>query len=156
MKNIWKVCATMVRRGGWGSIAAASAVTLYLPVSASTSEREFSDEQVANFEQRMRETRERLKLSDEQVTSLKPILRDSAQKRAKILESYGFDLEGDRQSGQRPGFRELRSMRSEMEEVREETEDSVEEFLNDDQMDEYLEIAEERREEIRARIREAR
>lgn len=157
MSILWRAGSYVFRQGISTPITVvAIATTLWFPASATAAEREFSDEQIAKFEQRMRDTRERLELSDEQVEAIKPVLRESAEKRGAILQSYGFSIEGGRESGERLGFRKARAMRSEMEGVRDETEQAMEEILDDEQMDEYLEIAEERQEEIRDRIRDSR
>ena len=128
-------------------IAAAAAVP-----SAEAQERRLTDDQRAQLEQYLEQVRARLNLSEEQRAQIEPALRRSFEERAEILQRYGVG----RDESQRPGFREARAMKSDLEEARKNNDAEVEKILDDRQMAEYRKIQEEMREQIRQRMRERR
>ncbi len=133
---------------GTSTRALLAAITLGVIAAASAAQaQELSDEQMAQLQERVQEMVQRLELTDDQLAALEPIIRESMESRRAIMESYGL---GD---GQRPSPRKLRGMRGEMQEVQEATQAEVSEILSDEQMDEYLAIQEERRDEMRAEMR---
>lgn len=115
---------------------------------AEAADRKLTDEQIAQIEERMAETRERLNLTDAQKEQLEPILRDSAEKRLVVLTSYGFS------EGVRPTltFREKIALGKEMRAIRDNTTSKVAGILDDKQMAEFEKIQEERRAEFRERL----
>jgi len=100
----------------------------------------------------MEETEERLQLTDEQRDAVRPILEDSYMQRQAILEKYGIDLESTNRSD-RPGRRTLRQIRNDLNRENEETTRKLEAVLTGDQMDRWKTLQEERRAEMRDRIR---
>lgn len=118
----------------------------------SAQQRHLTEAQIAEIEQRFEEIRERLNLTDEQRTAMEPILRRSFAERIGILEKYGVSRNG----GERPGFRQLRAMRKELEAAREQTERELSAVLDRGQMAEYRAIQDENRQAVRDRIRERR
>ncbi len=125
-------------------LAAAMTAT---PSVAQSSEAQ-REEAAAKIEERIRETAERLQLTDEQRPQVEAILREGIEKREKILKDAGFE------EGQRPQMRprQMRKLRGDLGEVSEETTQKLSAVLTNEQMAEYEKIQEERREEMRARI----
>lgn len=118
------------------------------------SEPQLSDEQIAQLEQRIADTQARLNLSEQQKEQVRPILKTGAQARRQVLEKHGIDLSAAGAGNQgRMGFREMRSLRSDMEAVREETNRELATVLSDEQFAEWQAIQEERRAEFRERMR---
>ena len=111
------------------------------------------EDRAAAAKERMEETRARLNLSDEQVEALTPVLKESMTAQQSILSKYGVNLEGGSNGGQQLGLREARAMKKELDFVRTETLDTVDDILTDEQFDEFKRIQEERRAEMRQRIR---
>jgi len=125
-------------------VAAAVAATP-ASVHAEEIDREAAAEQI---EQRLQKTVERLNLTGEQKAEVEAILRDSAEKRQVVLESYGF------KNGERPKLRvrQMRSMRGELNEISEGTTRQLSTVLSDAQMAEYEIIKEEQKAAMRERI----
>ena len=111
------------------------------------------DDRTAQFEQRMEEARTRLDLSDEQVEAFSPVLKDSITEQRRILSNYGVNLDDRSDTAGRLGIRQARAMRKELEEVRADTQSALKPILNDEQLDEFQRMQEERRAEMRERIR---
>ena len=112
------------------------------------------DDRVAQFEERIAETKERLSLSDEQVEQLTPVLKSGFEAQMAVLHKYGINLE-DRNSGNQNklGFRQARKLRKDLDAVRKSTLDQVEDILSDEQFSEYKKIQDERKEKMREMIR---
>ena len=119
-----------------------------MPASAQSEsvDREAAAEQI---QQRVEETAARLNLTDEQKPEVEAIIRDSAEKRQAVLESFGF------KDGNRPKMnpRKMRSMRGQMNEIADETTEKLSAVLTDAQMAEYEQIKEEQRAAMRERIK---
>ena len=128
--------------------AACLAVASGMAMSAAAQEQRFSDEQIAQIEERVAATRERLQLTPEQQAALEPILTASVEQRLAVLQSYGFSGED------RPklSFRQKLSLRKEMQAIREKTESEVAGVLSEEQLAEYKKIQDENREQLRARL----
>ena len=124
------------------------AVASGMAMSAAAQEQRFSDEQIAQIEERVAATRERLQLTPEQQAALEPILTASVEQRLAVLQSYGFSGED------RPklSFRQKLSLRNEMQAIREKTESEVAGVLSKEQLAEYKKIQDENREQLRARL----
>jgi F0F1-type ATP synthase membrane subunit b/b' len=110
-------------------------------------------DRAAQIEQRMEEAKARLNLSEEQLDQMAPVLEKSMEKRQAIFSNYGIDLESGNGSGRRLGFRQARAMKQELEAVRAETLNELDGILNDEQLDEFKRMQEERKGEMRERIR---
>lgn len=99
------------------------------------------------------EVAERLALTDEQIEKVEPVLRESAKKRDAILADYGMDPDNRDRSAEKPKMRQMRAMRKEMSAVNKKTMRELEEILSDEQLEEFKRIQEERRGEMRERIK---
>jgi len=130
------------------AIVALSATLFTAPVFAQDM-RQPSEDQRAQFEARLQETRDRLGLTPEQEEAVRPILVSSLEESARILQSYGFD--GD----SRPdlSLRERRKLRVELRGLREQTDRALSTVLTSQQLAEYDRIRDERQDELRARYR---
>ena len=115
------------------------------------------DDHAAQLEERLAETKARLGLTDEQIEQITPILEAGFEAQMAVLDRHGIDLE-DRGTGEseRIGFRAMRALRGDLQEVRADTLEELGDVLTDEQMAEYRKIQEERRAELRERIRERR
>lgn len=96
------------------------------------------------------ESKARLGLSAEQEAAVAPILARSREQRLGILERYGFG------NGQKPSLRlrEKLSLAKEMKAVRQETEQALAHHLTREQMDTYRDLQEERRERMKAYMKD--
>jgi len=111
---------------------------------------------IAALEARAAEMRERLALTDKQSEQMKPILIEHLEKVSIVLKGFGINLETGERPENRLGFRDARKLKSELDEVRGETSQSLSTILSPEQMKEYEVISEERRKEMRSRIKENR
>jgi hypothetical protein len=136
-------------------IAAAAAVLACMVTAPNawteTAKRQLTEEQRAQIEQRLAEIRTRLELSPEQEATLKPILRDSFEKRMALLKDSGLT-----ENGQRPDRQQMRALRDEMARLRKDTEAQVDTVLDERQMAEFRKIQDEMRDQLRERARERR
>lgn len=131
--------------------------TMILALSATAfatqaQDRQLSEAQVAKVEAQVEQTQVRLNVTEEQASLLSPVLADSFQKRAAILQSYGFS------EGTTPNLnvRQKLSLRKEMQAQTEATTAQVAEILNDQQMAEFERIQDEAREAFKARLQNRR
>ena len=127
-----------------------------LVISTSPAIAQTETDQVSQFEQRIAETKTRLNLSDEQIEDIKPILKTSFEAKAAVLNEYGIDLENGTGSGEKLGFRKARKLGKEMNAINENTVDELQNILTPEQLSEYKELQEERRSELRAKIKDSR
>ncbi len=95
----------------------------------------------------------RLDLTPDQAEQLTPILEKSRAEQQAIFASYGVDPEAANAPPQNLGFQTMRAMKKELDAVREETLTAVEKILTDEQFKEFKSIQEERRREMRNRLR---
>jgi Spy/CpxP family protein refolding chaperone len=146
--------ATMISNATFTTrILAAVAITAVFAIatqSATAGDREMDP---AALEERTNEMRERLDLTDEQVEAIEPILIDHLEKTGAVLKEYGIDLQSGERPKERMGFREARKMKSELDGIKSKTEGALDDILDDDQMNEYRKIAEERRAKFREQIK---
>ena len=112
-----------------------------------------TENRAAQAEERLAQARARLKLTDEQVEQLAPLMQESLAQQRSILASYGIDLDNPDARSKRPGFRQARAMRAELEDVRTDMLVSLESILSEEQLTEFKRMQEEQRTEMRARIR---
>ncbi|HEY5754401.1 MAG TPA: hypothetical protein VIU34_01200 [Steroidobacter sp.] len=120
--------------------------------TAQTRERQLSEQQRAQIEERLSAVRARLDLTAEQEAQLQPILRASFEKRIALLNAAGVSRDG----GSQPSLQQMRALRGEMAELAAQTEKQVATVLDERQMKEFRKIQDEMREQVRARIRERR
>lgn len=108
-------------------------------------------------EQRLAQIKSRLNLSSEQIERAAPVLEKSLAAQRSILASYGIDLDilesGGSSGAAKLGLRQVRAMRQELEGVRADTVGALKGILNDQQLDELKRTQDERKAEIRERIR---
>lgn len=106
----------------------------------------------AQLKDRMAETKERLKLTDEQIEQLIPVLKSSFDAQMDVLEKHGIDLQ-NRDSGNQKKlrFREARKLKKDMDVVR--TLEQVEDFLSEEQFAEYKKVQDERKKKVREMIK---
>jgi hypothetical protein len=107
----------------------------------------------AQIEQRMEEAKIRLDLNDDQVDQVSPLLEESIRARKKVLSSYGIDLENRSGPQSRIGIRQARAMRKELGAIQEDTLNELSGILSEQQMEELKMMQEERKAEVRERIR---
>jgi hypothetical protein len=109
----------------------------------------------AKAEERLEQVIENLELTDEQVEALRPIFQSSFERQAAVLEQYGIDL-SDGEQGGKLSRRERRKLRGDLKDEREKADDAIAEVLTDEQFDAYKEMAEERQDEMRERLKDRR
>ena len=116
-----------------------------------------ADERMAELEQRLEEARERLKLSDDTIEQLFPVLRENFDSTRAVLEEHGINVRSraEEDSNRRLNLRQLRALRRDLDEVREAMFKKIEElgFLSDEQFAEFKKIQEEQRAALRDRLR---
>lgn len=116
-------------------------------------------DQIAEFEARIGQTKQRLNLTDEQVAKIKPVLISRAEASMLVLEENGIDLtvpreqREQREQRERPGFRQMQAIAKELLAIREESAEEMAEILSEEQMQEYRKIQKESRAKLRERIR---
>jgi hypothetical protein len=111
------------------------------------------DDRAAQVEQRMEETKARLNLTDDQFVQIAPVLKNSMEAQRRILSKYGIDPESAGGFKGKLAPRQARAMREELESVRADTLKKLAATLNDEQLDEFKRMQEERKAEMRERIR---
>ena len=111
---------------------------------------DISDERLGDFEERIEELQTRLGLTDEQLKEICPVIAKNFEKTLQAFDEAGLEQGGGGASslGRRDRIRLGRQIRD----IQEETVKKMRDILTDEQMDEYEEIQEERREELRARM----
>lgn len=108
------------------------AVFFLCTAGAALGQRQMDPEQMAD--RQVAAMKERLKLTDDQATKVKPILVDSMKKQMEIRQKYNV------QQGQRPSDEAMADMKK----VREETNKKLSEVLSKEQMQEYQKMMSER------------
>lgn len=111
---------------------------------------QLSDAQRARIEGQMSETRRRLNLSEQQEADLAPIMYESVQQRAALMDKYGITPGGGRPN---VGIQQMRSMRNDMTALQQSTNRAVSKVLDKDQMKIWRKIQKERQDEMRSQIR---
>lgn len=102
------------------------------------------------------ELKERLNLTEDQIEQMRPVLENSVERRLAILEKYDIDLENRDPDKKKPGYRTLRKMRKDMNKSREQTNKELSNILSDEQLKEYKKIQDERKDKMRAKLKERR
>jgi len=115
-----------------------------------------NEDRAADLEGRMQEAQARLNLSDAQIDQMAPIMERAMQAQKDIMARYGMDPESRNGSGNRPGLRAMRAMKQEIAVVRSDTRAALEPILSDGQMAEFQRMQEERKDEMRDRVRSSR
>ena len=110
----------------------------------------------AVLEDMFAETKARLDLTDEQVEQVTPILQSSFESRRAILLEYGIDIESRKPPAQKLGFRKARTLGKELDNVRASTLRELDDILTEEQLSEYVAMQNERKNEMRERLRASR
>jgi Spy/CpxP family protein refolding chaperone len=100
------------------------------------------------FQEQMLETATRLDLSEAQRAELEPLLLDHFEKTRRLLERHGLDEPYE----SRPGRRQMLALSRDLRPLRERMDREVAAILSEEQMTEFREIQEERRDQMRARF----
>ena len=95
----------------------------------------------------------RLNLTDEQSEKFEPIILYQWEKRLAVMKKHGINRDSSL-SEKKIGLRQLRAVRKEMDKINKEIEKQLANILSKEQMDEYNNIQEENRVEMRMRLRE--
>lgn len=109
----------------------------------------------AKAQEKLEQVIEELELTDEQVAAMRPILEDGFERQAAVLEEHGISLD-DRSREGRLSRRERRGLRSNLKDEREETLEALSDVLNEEQLEAYENMAEERQDEMRSRLKDRR
>jgi hypothetical protein len=112
-----------------------------------------NDTRAAKLEQYVLDAKDRLQLTDDQIGRIAPVLGESIDRQLGILAQYGIDPESSSETSRRIGLRDARAMKKELEEVRSATLASVDDILTPEQLEEFIRMQDERRDEVRSRIR---
>ena len=94
----------------------------------------------------------RLNLTDEQSEKFEPIILYQWEKRLAVLKKHGINRDSSL-SEKKIGLRQLRAVKKEMDKINKEIEKQLANILSKEQMDEYNNIQEEKRVEMRMRLR---
>jgi hypothetical protein len=133
-------------------LATVSLIALVLASPLSTA----NEDRAAELKERMQEAQARLNLTDAQVDQMAPIMERAMQAQKAIMARYGIDPENRGGSGRQPSLREMRAMNQEMEGVRSDTRAALDPILSDAQMAEFDRMQEERKAQMRERVRSSR
>ncbi len=106
--------------------------------------------------EKIEEAKMRLNLTDDQIVSIKPILKEDLAQKNEVLLEHGIDLKSGRRPEGGMNFRKARALGKDMDSVREKTVEKLSEFLIAEQIEEYKKIQKENKEKIRERIKESR
>ena len=136
------------------------AVTLLMGLFASlpAAAAQQQEDRLAQLEERIAQARERLELTNEQVEQIEPIIKSGMEATLQVLEKHGIDPDaraGSRVQG-KLGIRQKRAVGKDLRKVSAQVRDEMSEFLTDEQLAEYEKIQEERRAEMRERVRAGR
>ena len=96
--------------------------------------------------------KDRLSLTDEQAEKFKPIILYQWEKRLAVMKKHGINRDSSL-SEKKIGLRQLRAVKKEMDKINKEIEKQLANILSKEQMDEYNNIQEENRIEMRKRLR---
>ena len=94
----------------------------------------------------------RLNLTDEQSEKFEPIILYQWEKRLAVLKKHGINRDSSL-SEKKIGLRQLRAVKKEIDKINKEIEKQLANILSKEQMDEYNNIQEEKRVEMRMRLR---
>ena len=112
--------------------------------------------QLEQLRERLQEARERLALTDQQRDQVRPILAAGLEAQREVLAEHGIDLLAPAEERPRLNLRQLRALGADLDAVRAETLAALAEVLTAEQLETYRELQDERRQELRDRLRERR
>ena len=128
-------------------------VSVLFVASAPALAQQIDPERHEDIEARVEQAKQRLNLTDEQVEQIKPVIKSNAEATKRILESHGIDLSVPKEQRNQPSMREMRALGKDMKALRLETTEQMAAILTDEQFEEFLTMQEERRDEMRDKIR---
>lgn len=138
-------------------VALMASAAVALTATGASAQKPEDDERMAELQERLDEARDRLKLNDEQIEQLLPVLRENFDSTRVVLEKHGINLQSLAEGGsnRRLNLRQLRALSGDLDEVREAMFKKIEElgFLSDEQFAEFKKIQEEQRAALRERLR---
>ena len=112
-----------------------------------------NDTRAAKLEQYVLDAKDRLQLTDDQITRIAPVLGESIDRQRGVLARYGIDPDSSGETSRRIGLRDAVAMKKALDEVRSATLASVGDILTTEQLEEFVRMQDERRDEVRSRIR---
>lgn len=118
------------------------------PLVVESGDHQIDPDRAAEMQARLEEAAARLALSDAQRESVRPILLTSFEQAAAAVQTA--------RAGGRPGFAELRRLRSDLQAIDEQAKTQLSGILSAEQRAELEAIQKERRDELRERLREQR
>lgn len=124
--------------------------------SAVFAEESDRDPRRALLQERLTEARARLRLTDDQIERVRPILRSGLEAQARVLRKHGINLERRSGKDRRLGLRQLRRLGRDLDAVRKQTLEKLSGKLTDSQIEAYGKIQQERRQAMRKRLRQRR
>ena len=104
------------------------------------------------LQEQVAQVRERLALTEEQIDAIEPILQRSFEEQAAVLEDAGFNADGRSRGGQRPNLRRMRALNRDLDAIRKATREELAGVLSEQQLEDYAEIQQDRRAQLRGRI----
>lgn len=125
-------------------------------VSTALRQEEARTGQPEELRQRLEEARIRLDLTDEQIEQVRPILRAEFEALQGVLQEHGIDLRDRSGGANRPGLRQLRRLRRDLNAVLERSLEDLGEVLTDEQLETYKEMREENQQAMRESLRQRR
>ena len=102
-------------------------------------------------QQNLQEASERLALTDQQLEAVRPVLQDDAEQRLQVMQQYMLDDKGERK---KPSRKEMRDIRAQIQLINERTYESLGNILDDEQLEEYRKMQDERRQRMREQARD--
>lgn len=114
-----------------------------------------NDKRAEQLEQYVLEAKDRMQLTDDQLDRIAPILGESIDKQRDILAQYGIDPDSSSEASRKIRFRDARAMKKALDEVRSATLESLGDLLTTEQLEEFIEMQDERRAAVRSRLRES-
>jgi hypothetical protein len=114
-------------------------MTLALPQSMAQDKQDKAPASAEEIRQRLEEVKTRLKLTDDQVTQLKPLVQEELQKLRALHDKYTGDTSS---RARRAKLREAKSIQSHFDE-------NLEKILTKDQMKEWKRLRSERRKKLK-------
>lgn len=141
----------------FSSILTSLLILLSFPLDAQTTEprepivkqREAAAERIST---QVKVALERLQLNDEQREEVRSIIEANFEQRLAVLQKHGVNPK-NRDAAKRPSIRKMLALRNDLGKVGNKTEKELGKVLSDDHMKVWKKLEEERREQMRERLR---
>lgn len=138
------------------TLSLAISAVILASIAGLSAQTEHRRDRLEPLQARVAEARDRLRLSEEQIEKLAPILRQQLQAMRVVLAEHGIDLEKRSGRGKRLGLRAARKLGRQLDNIRKETLAQLRGFLRPEQIAEYKKLQAEQKKALRQRIRERR